>query len=315
MFLFLPLMKATVTHSYLTSMLVFERSLTSHFKHGRQTWKKLILTNSARDFLEKKSWIHSLTTYQSLPPDVPPQLDLGHQVLQIDHTQFNCLVTLLSSSKCSFWNDFYKLTKSSRHMPWCFFASLKWMELLNNNNCCFAPLRTQYRLETCCCFYSVMFFPSEMEGLNQMTNGLLTQKRSYVFILVAKKTKRFGDIDRKNMHPLCFFEGSERQQVPGEPFEKSILESEIKCWIAWSLKQGQLFLRRLSHHWTALNPIHAQVQKCFFFFSQYYDDILNPKEHFLVTFDLSHSILWVWSERGFVVLRTMACCTKVFFFL
>lgn len=75
-------------------------------------------------------------------------------------------------------------------------------------------------------------FPSEMEGLNQMTNGLLTQKHSYVFIFVAKKTKRLGDMDRKNMHQPCFFENSERQQVPGEPFEKSILENEIKCWIA-----------------------------------------------------------------------------------
>lgn len=178
------------------------------------------------------------------------------------------------------------------------------------------PLENSVQTGNMLLFLQRNVFQSVMEGLNQMTNGLLTQKRSYVFILVAKKTKRSGDMDRKNMHPLCFFEGSERQQVPGEPFEKSILESEIKCWIAWSLKQGQLFLRRLSHHWTALNPIHAQVQKCFFFFfPQCYDDSLNPKEHFLVTFDLSHSILWVWSDRGFVVLlRTMACCTKRFFF-
>lgn len=48
-------------------------------------------------------------------------------------------------------------------------------------------------------FFQHNVFPSEMEGLNQMTNGLLTQKHSYVFILVAK-TKRLGDMDRKNMH-------------------------------------------------------------------------------------------------------------------
>lgn len=70
-----------------------------------------------------------------------------------------------------------------------------------------------------------------MQGLNQMTNGILTQKQSYVFISVAEKTKRLSDMDGKNMFLPWVFEGSQRQQVPGEPFEKSILQNEIKCWI------------------------------------------------------------------------------------
>lgn len=64
-----------------------------------------------------------------------------------------------------------------------------------------------------------------------MTNGILTQKQSYVFISVAEKTKRLSDMDGKNMFLPWVFEGSQRQQVPGEPFEKSILQNEIKCWI------------------------------------------------------------------------------------
>lgn len=52
----------------------------------------------------KASGIHSFLPYWSVEPlpDVAPQLGLRYQVLQIDHTRFNCLVTLLSSSKCSF---------------------------------------------------------------------------------------------------------------------------------------------------------------------------------------------------------------------
>lgn len=105
------------------------------------------------------------------------------------------------------------------------------MELLNSNNCCFAPLRTGVQAGNMLLFLQHNAFPSEMEGLNQMTNGILTPKHSYVFISVAEKTKRLSDMDRKNMFPPWFFEGSQRQQVPGEPFEKSILENEIICWI------------------------------------------------------------------------------------
>lgn len=105
------------------------------------------------------------------------------------------------------------------------------MELLNSNNCCFAPLRTGVQAGNMLLFLQHNAFPSEMGGLNQMTNGILTPKHSYVFISVAEKTKRLGDMDRKNMFPPWFFEGSQRQQVPGEPFEKSILENEIICWI------------------------------------------------------------------------------------
>lgn len=64
-----------------------------------------------------------------------------------------------------------------------------------------------------------------------MTNGISTQKQSYVFISVAEKTKRLSDMDRKNMFLPWLFEGSQRQQVPGEPFETSILQNEIKYWI------------------------------------------------------------------------------------
>lgn len=72
-------------------------------------------------------------------PDVLLQLDLSYQVPKIDHTQLDCLATLLSSSKCSFKKSFYKLTKSSCHMPWCVFASIEWKELLNKNNCWSPP--------------------------------------------------------------------------------------------------------------------------------------------------------------------------------
>lgn len=110
-------------------------------------------------------------------PDVLLQLDLSYQVPKIDHTQLDCLATLLSSSKCSFKKSFYKLTKSSCHMPWCVFASIEWKELLNKNNCWSPPPsrassqtlpipfeKPGQRLPACCRFYSIMLSHRRWRG-------------------------------------------------------------------------------------------------------------------------------------------------------
>lgn len=80
-------------------------NVTLHFKRNTQTQKNIILLmHASASESAKASGIHSFLPYWSVEPspDVAPQLGLRYQVLQIDHTRFNCLVTLLSSSKCSF---------------------------------------------------------------------------------------------------------------------------------------------------------------------------------------------------------------------
>lgn len=65
-------------------------------------------------------------------------------------------------------------------MPWCVFANLEWMELLNNNNCCSPPLRNWAETGSMLLFLQHNAFPSKMEGLNQMTNSIFTQKHDYL---------------------------------------------------------------------------------------------------------------------------------------
>lgn len=131
-------------------------------------------------------------------------------------------------------------------MPWCVFASLEWLELLNNNNCCTAPLENlTWRWEHAAVLQHNAL-PSKIEGLNQMTNGIFTQQHNY-WCLSQRQRRQNGLVIRKKKQKTSlprFFEGSQRKHVPWEPFKRSILENEIKCWIVWSLREGLFFLRR-----------------------------------------------------------------------
>lgn len=61
-----------------------------------------------------------------------------------------------------------------------------------------------------------------------MTNGIVTQKCSYVVISVAEKTKRISDTYRQNMFLPRVFECVQRQYIFWEAFQKAIPENEIK---------------------------------------------------------------------------------------
>ena len=63
-----------------------------------------------------------------------------------------------------------------------------------------------------------------------MTNGIFTQNPNYLYLSQwQRRQKGLGGMDRKNMFPPCFLGSAQRKQVPGEPFERSIQENEIKC--------------------------------------------------------------------------------------
>lgn len=112
------------------------------------------------------------------------------------------------------------------------FCQLTMNAALKQNNCCLPPWELQYSLESHCCFHSIMLSHQRWKGT---TKWLMASPHKSP---VMRKTKRLGDVNRKNMFLPCFFGSSQRQHVSGGPFGKSILENRIKWWSVGPLKWG-----------------------------------------------------------------------------